>query len=94
MSNIDWSQLITKKMKDNIVNADLLSLQATEEAVWQSYTLPLIADQLLALEDDDPTALPGTEREWRDYRIQVRAWKEGNVNFPDKSMRPTPPTGE
>lgn len=81
--------LITKAMKDQAIADEEYRVKALEESEWVALELSFIADQLLAIEDDDPTALPGTEREWRDYRIKVRAWKEGNTSFPDKDKRPT-----
>ena len=61
------------------------------EITWREGELSLIAEQLLRIEDDDPTALPGTARQWRDYRIQLRAWAEGADHFPDALYRPTRP---
>ena len=92
MSNIDWSQLITKTMKDDEMAAYTNSLLAKAELQWQASEMAVIADQLLAIEDGDPAALPGTEREWRDYRIQVRAWKEGTEGYPDSEHRPARPS--
>ena len=92
MSNIDWSQLITKKMKDDELAEHANSLHVTAELQWQTSEMAVIADQLLAVEDGDPAALPGTEREWRDYRIQVRAWKEGAEGYPYSGHRPARPS--
>lgn len=92
MIYIDWSMLITKAMKEAAIEAERIRIESAVEVVWVGEELELIADQLLALEDDDPTALPGTEREWRDYRIKVRAWKTGNEDFPDMSKRPVRPS--
>ena len=64
---------------------------AAEEDAWRVSEVTFIADQLIAMEDSDPGALPGTERQWRDYRTLVRAWKEGAENFPDKAYRPVSP---
>lgn len=61
------------------------------EDKWRLLQLELIADQILAIEDEDPTALTGTDRQWRDYRTKVRAWKFGAINFPDKQFRPVSP---
>ena len=94
MSNIDWSQMITREMKEAALLAEQYLLLSIEEASWVKGQLAIIADQLLALEDDDPSALPGTEREWRDYRIKVRAWKDGNEDFPLKDKRPLSPAGK
>lgn len=84
MSNIDWS------LKYNIRYLE----GSAREREWQELEMALIADQLLSLEDDDPTALPGTEREWRDYRIKVRAWKDGAEGYPEIENRPQRPTRE
>ena len=53
--------------------------------------MEFIADQLIALEDVDPDALPGTDRQWRDYRIQVRRWVEGAEGYPAVEWRPCRP---
>lgn len=94
MINIDWSMLITKHMKEAALEAERIRLASIIEVDWVKLELAFIADQLLALEDDDPIALPGTEREWRDYRIKVRAWKDGNPDFPEPDKRPERPTGK
>lgn len=62
------------------------------EDAWRIQQLDLIADQILAIEDDDPTALPGTDRQWRDYRTKVRGWKVGALHFPDIDYRPVSPS--
>jgi len=61
------------------------------EDAWKLDEMAFIADQLIAMEDSDPGALPGTERQWRDYRTLVRAWKEGAEHFPDQAFRPVRP---
>lgn len=94
MSNIDWSMLITKQMKEDAINAAELVLATSREYTWRMAELLLAADQLMAIDDDDPSRLPGTDREWRDYRIALRAWKEGNINFPEEGLRPMRPTGD
>ncbi len=60
------------------------------EDAWRDAEMAAIAEQLLMLEDEDPNALPGTAAQWRAYRIQVRAWKTGNADFPF-GARPTSP---
>jgi hypothetical protein len=62
-----------------------------EEDAWKLEEMDSIADQLIAIEDSDPSALPGTERQWRDYRTLLRAWKEGAEHFPDHAHRPARP---
>ncbi|AZF51648.1 hypothetical protein C4J85_1147 [Pseudomonas sp. R4-34-07] len=54
--------------------------------------MAFIADQLIALEDVDPDALPGTDRQWRDYRTQVRRWTLGAEGYPAIELRPRRPT--
>lgn len=61
------------------------------EAAWRSTEMLSIADQLLAIEDSDPSRLPGTESEWREYRVKVRAWAQGAEGFPDLTNRPRSP---
>lgn len=92
MSNIDWSMLITKQMKEDAIKEAVLVLATAEEDSWRNSELLFAADQLMAIEDDDPNRLPGTDRQWRDYRIAVRAWKEGNPDFPDQTKRPVRPS--
>lgn len=84
MSNIDWSKLFTKEMKD-------IAQKTPIEDAWRLEEIAFIADQLLAIEDDDPAALPGTERQWRDYRTVVRSWKTGHPDFPSINFRPLRP---
>lgn len=65
--------------------------EALTEAVWRDSEMVVVADQLLRLEDGDPKALSGTERQWRDYRIALRSWVEGAENFPKIAHRPQRP---
>lgn len=90
--NIDWSMLITKAMKDAQAAAIARAAQVVVEDAWRVKEVDIITDQLIALEDGDPDAMPGTEVQWRAYRTKVRAWKEGAANFPDPSKRPARPT--
>ena len=92
MSNIDWRQLVTKAMKDQAATEQNFQVDAGREVQWRTSEMTLIAEQLVSLEDDDPSAAPGTEREWRDYRILVRAWKAGADGYPDSSKRPARPS--
>lgn len=62
------------------------------ELEWATGEMAVVADQLLKIEDGDPTALPGADRQWRDYRIALRAWKEGAEHFPDQQHRPARPS--
>lgn len=70
------------------INAKL----AIIENAWRIEEMKVIVEQLLMLEDDDTDALPGTETQWRAYRIVLRKWIDGNPDFPDSTKRPTRPT--
>lgn len=74
--------LVTDEEFAAIVLAENLAF----EAKWVVSELAFIFDQLLRIEDSDPTALPGTAEQWRAYRVQVRA----HVS-PETSDRPTRP---
>ena len=90
MSNIDWSQL--RKAADIAAQREaerLAPLMATETE-WVEMERKFVGEQLEAIEDGED--MPGTERKWRDYRIQVRAWKEGAEGFPDAEKRPLRPS--
>ncbi|NMY37117.1 MULTISPECIES: hypothetical protein [unclassified Pseudomonas] len=90
MSNIDWSKL--RKAADIKAEAELARLAPliAEETQWVESERNYVAEQLEAIEDGEET--PGTECEWRDYRIQVRAWKQGAEGFPDSDKRPARPS--
>lgn len=94
MSNINWSMLITKQMKEDAIKSAELVVATSREDAWRGAELLFAADQLMAIEDDDPNRLPGTDRQWRDYRIAVRAWKEGSPDFPIEDLRPKRPLGK
>jgi hypothetical protein len=90
MSNIDWSRLSTKAMRDAEEASHQRAANAKVEDAWQLTQMRLIADQLIALEDADPDAMDVTEAQWRAYRTKIRAWKDGgNPDFPDATKRPT-----
>lgn len=65
--------------------------KVAEEAAWRDDEMLVVADQLLRIEDGDPTALPGTDRQWRDYRIRLRAWGPESYGFPNPAHRPIRP---
>ena len=97
MSNIDWSQLITKAMKDAQIAEGIRYEKVLVENDWRDSEIYLISNQLMAIEEYEaggevPDLLPGTRTQWLAYRTKVRAWKEGNVLFPDSSKRPIRPT--
>ena len=90
MSNIDWSKL--RKAADIKAEAEKVRLAPliAEETQWVESERNFVTEQLEAIEDGEE--VPGTEREWRDYRIQVRAWKEGVEGFPEAEKRPVRPS--
>jgi len=73
------------------IDAMDLEAQKGSELGWAAAEMQAVANQLLMLEDKDPTALPGTALEWRDYRVALRAWKEGAEGFPQEASRPARP---
>ncbi|QVM90227.1 hypothetical protein JYG34_19780 [Pseudomonas entomophila] len=74
------------------VEAQALAVRKGEEGLWVADQMQLVADQLLMLDDNDPTAIPGmTTADWRAYRIALRAWKDGAEGFPDQQHRPRRP---
>lgn len=88
-ATIDWTQLSTKESRDKLEAAKLRAEQVVIEDIWRESEMELIADQLIAIEDGDPDALPVNETQWRAYRTKVRAWKDGgNPEFPDPTKRP------
>jgi hypothetical protein len=94
--NIDWSQLITKAMKDADLATRLLVLQIEHENSWRVAELMVIARQLEAIEEDEadetpPDLLPGTRKQWLKYRGQVSNWKDGAESYPDLTLRPIRP---
>lgn len=91
LDNIDWTMLITKKMKDDKIEKDRVAILSKIESEWVASELDVVSEQLLMLEDDDPSALSGTSREWRDYRIALRLWKDGAELYPDSKYRPLRP---
>lgn len=90
MNNIDWSLL--RKAEDINAEAEALRLAPliAAETQWAEQERKFATEQLEAIEDGE--SIVGTERQWRDYRTQVRAWKEGAEGYPDSSERPMRPS--
>lgn len=61
------------------------------ELLWVQGQMRRVAEQLLMLADKDPSAEAGTEQDWVNYRIALRAWRVGNADFPSVVARPTAP---
>lgn len=64
---------------------------------WRNAEIQIISNQLMAIEEaeagsDGAEPLPGTRTEWLMYRTKVRAWKDGNDDFPDQAKRPVMPS--
>ena len=90
MSNIDWSKL--RKAADIRAEADAARLAPliAAEVQWAEQERKFVVEQLEAIEDGEKGL--GTERQWRDYRTQVRAWKLDAEGYPDSSQRPERPS--
>ncbi|MEO8642658.1 hypothetical protein [Pseudomonas sp.] len=75
------------------IEADKLRAEMVAvEGEWRTSEMSFIANQITAIEDEDPTALPGTFNQWKAYRIKVRGWVEGAPNYPDAASRPVRPS--
>ena len=89
MTNIDWSKL--RKAAD--IKAETEAARSAPliaaETQWADQERKFASDQLEAIEDGESVA--GTEREWRNYRTQVRGWKLGAEGYPDSNLRPARP---
>lgn len=90
MINIDWASLRTAADIAAEAEAARLAPLIDVEIQWVEQERKFVAEQLEAIEDGELIA--GTERQWRDYRTQVRAWKLDAEGYPDSSMRPTRPS--
>lgn len=66
------------------------SQQVAAELEWQAQEMGVIANQLLAIEEEAEDALPGTRKQWLTYRTSVRLWHE-SLDFPDATRRPVRP---
>lgn len=96
MSNVEWSMLVTKEMKDAAAAKALFEQKAQVEDAWRGRELEVVARQLEAIEEDEaeetpPDLLPGTRKQWLKYRGQVSNWKTGADRFPDQAGRPVRP---
>ena len=83
---------LSDEQYQDFVDSQALAVRKGEEGLWVADQMQLVADQLLMLDDNDPTAIPGmTTADWRAYRIALRAWKEGAEGFPEQQYRPRRP---
>lgn len=67
------------------------------ESIWRETEIQVIGNQLMAIEEaeagsENAHPLPGTRSQWLIYRTKVRAWKDGNDDFPDLLKRPNRPS--
>lgn len=89
MSNIDWSKLrkaeIIKAENESARLAPLIAL----ETQWVEAERRFVGELLEAIEDGE--TVQGTDRQWRDYRTQLRAWKLGAEGYPESGLRPVRP---
>lgn len=81
----------TSKGTWEITQSTLNAVQAPIEDAWREEQMLRVANQLLMLEDEDPGAEKGTDRQWRNYRIELRKWTDSHPDFPDTSKRPVAP---
>ncbi|WP_046382724.1 hypothetical protein [Pseudomonas veronii] len=90
MSNIDWSKLRkAASIKIENESARLAPLIALETQ-WVEAERRFVGELLEAIEDGE--TVNGTDRQWRDYRTQLRAWKLGAEGYPEPRLRPARPS--
>lgn len=66
-------------------------LASERENKWRTEQMLRVGNQLLMLDDEDPEAETGTDRQWRNYRIELRNWTDSHPDFPDTNKRPIAP---
>jgi hypothetical protein len=78
------------KPEPYVTDAELAAVTLAEnlmyEVRWAAQEQGFVAEQLLRIEDNDPTALPGTAEQWRSYRVALRAHTSPNTS--DRPSRP------
>ena len=82
---IDWTMLSKKSERD--LEAAIL----TEDA-WRLTEMPQARENRIAIAEMGDTSIPGTAKQWQDYWLALRDWKDGNPDFPDMSKRPIRPS--
>lgn len=73
------------------------TLDGTRQEVednWRLTEMPQARENRIAIAEMGDTSIPGTAKQWQDYWLALRDWKDGNPDFPDMSKRPKAPTGE
>lgn len=69
----------------------LTAARQTEEA-WRASEMLLARENRTAIAEMGDESIPGTAKEWSDYWLALRGWKDGNPDFPDMSKRPIRPS--
>ena len=62
------------------------------EDAWRSVEMPLARENRIALAEMGDDSIPGTAKQWQDYWLALRDWKDSNPDFPDMSKRPIRPS--
>lgn len=68
-------------------------LSALEES-WRMTEMTIARENRVAIAEMGDPSVIGTAKQWQDYWLALRDWKDGNPDFPDTSKRPKAPTGE
>lgn len=62
------------------------------EDAWRDTEMPLARENRIAIAEMGDDSIPGTAKEWSDYWLALRDWKDGNPDFPDMGKRPIRPS--
>lgn len=74
-----------------LTDFELLEIQRQDESIWRANEMPLALECVTSINFGDGS-IPGTAKQWQDYWLALRDWKDGNPDFPDMSKRPIRPS--
>ena len=62
------------------------------EDAWRASEMAQARESRIAIAEMGDDSIPGTAKQWQDYWLALRDWKDGNPDFPDMSKRPIRPS--
>ena len=62
------------------------------EDAWRASEMAQARENRIAIAEMGDDSIPGTAKQWQDYWLALRDWKDGNPDFPDMSKRPIRPS--
>lgn len=69
-----------------------LTLVRQVEDAWRSVEMPQARENRIAIAEMGDDSIPGTAKQWQDYWLALRDWKDGNPDYPDINKRPIKPS--